>query len=559
MNNRQKLCVILCLIFLTGLYLNVIGSFFHNTKSNLEFLNETNKTNQILVDKNRSLKSVYLAEPSGWIINNRIAQYSSKIIVVNSTTLLLETLAQCEYDNQTDAFIIEKVKFMISYRRQFFLWNIQLVTGRTTNIYVNGNMRYMFKLGTYLTTTNELNVEIDQIAFALTDIDEYVRLAVTFFTDAAYYMSFHKPYVHVPDVLKRKKPAIAHCVHMVRNLDRDNGTERLFDWLHLQAAIGIDVVRLYMFDATQAQKQAIRAKFDDDYVQMADVLHRFEQACKFQIELTTKTTTNDDDVFIRLAMLDNCRRIHGIFLGERLDWGTQTTMELLVSNDCYSMFRNTHEYVSNYDFDEFILPRTNGTGLETDSCESRKPDFKLYDYVQQLSANYTQQNGRSSAKIAALSFAQVLAVKEINVDILDKLMALKHNETTFEYPIKDKVIKFRIGNESRAHLERLYSLKNTTVCLMNRTKGASVNFPAPFCLINVYTSKTIFNTNYTLMINQHSTFDKMENTDNVGVRIEQGFYTHFRANIFDYFDFSKEIPVEKLFIDLELLSLVSFI
>lgn len=485
-------------------------------------------------------KIFYIQQPNRWIINHRIAQYSSKIILNEQRPdqLVLETLAQCDFDNQTDEFIRSNVLFLVKYKREFFLLDATTVTGRTTNIKVKDSIRYIYKLSTVVDNQSRL-IEPDEIYFALIDYQEFTKLARTHFTHALFLFAYHKPYIYRQSPVKKK--AVAHCVHMVRFLNKNNALERLFNWLDIQKSIGIDRIKLYLYDVESNLKQKIASPF----VETDDIVTNFRNVCEFQLNLVKNDTTGS---YVKRSLLKACENTHGIYL-KQLDWGVQTTLELLVSNDCYSGFRYTHEYVSNYDYDELILPTRRDANKLMPGCGlNQTTRYDMYAYIDQLAKNISG----NSKKIASFVFNQVLSLENVGLDFLDKLAIASKGSI-----ITENQLKFDIDGQFAGNLTAAKSL----IDCLNRsieTKGKLASeFNRPFMVYNHYVGKSIFNTNYTLMINQHYTFETVPDAIEYYVPYNIGYYNHYRHSLNGYYDFSKSIPIGKFLIDLENYSLMA--
>lgn len=126
---------------------------------------------------------------------------------------------------------------------------------------------------------------------------------------------------------------------------------------------------------------------------------------------------------------ETCANVHEIFFDDSI-FGRVNSLEKLCDNDCFLTFKYTHEFVTNYDFDEVIFPRkytTNDlsffdapTSQDTFNCTLVRSnfdtnDYSLYSYVQKLKNKYGQNVG-------CFQFEHVLFVDNFDRGWIDNIL-----------------------------------------------------------------------------------------------------------------------------------------
>lgn len=302
-----------------------------------------------------------VVESGEWIVNPRVAQYSSYLTVLNDFVktsgerndkqdeddegdysrmyddpnrniprsrrrrrpirrrVMLETLVLFDYPFLNERYIRSRAKLVVRVADdEFELADIEQVFRRRIFSSEDNLLRYMWKL----TTTVSVDVTerdasgcrvpaLDKIAIATIDIDELQNLIWTGDNNnddddnenqqLSYLNSlivFQKPTIidrgdcddstggrHQVNRNKttKKKKAIAHCVHMLRNLD-ESRLGKLFDWLRLQKSVGYDKIRLYAYRVDELVREQIR-RFDTNLIEMTTHDIEFESVCRYQISL----------------------------------------------------------------------------------------------------------------------------------------------------------------------------------------------------------------------------------------------------------------------------------
>ena len=242
--------------------------------------------------------------------------------------------------------------------------------------------------------------------------------------------------------------------------------------------------------------------------------------------------------------------------------------ERLTSNDCLLNFKYDYELVTNYDFDEIILPRKislddsylyfNNEYNLCNNITDIKPKFiydnksnNLYNYAMKLFEHYGVHN------TASIRFEHALIVKGYD-RINDFVFKMKPNVSKlirFNYNRSHLMnIKYQL-KENIDHLKKYKELKLIIDCL-NQTEESSLNklskkWNNPYFIhLNMRDGKSIFNTNLTEIYNQHYAELPSNRLKQVKLPLDYGFLSHFRDNVGDFF-LNQTYSFNNLIVDLE--------
>jgi hypothetical protein len=204
-----------------------------------------------------------LFKPNTWLFNTKIAQYGTKLILTKQNdSLIIETLAFINYQRE---FLITKTTSMFNIkcltsnddneREQFDVYEaIRL----ETSIKVDHSERCLWRIRCRV-PSDKHRFQFEQIKIALIDIFQVQEPSL---------VSFHEPtFYDAKEIIKKK--AVAHCVHMMRDLENDR-LKRLYNWIDMQKRLGIDKFRFYFFRVSKESEQGIRDKFGNDLIQIID-------------------------------------------------------------------------------------------------------------------------------------------------------------------------------------------------------------------------------------------------------------------------------------------------
>ena len=163
-----------------------------------------------------------------WVFNPKIAHYSPKIILYNSETLILEALAICDYDNQTADEIKSNAQFIVHFalpEPSSVCLEISEADEIPTSLLSRDNQtaRSFWRLRAFM-HRNQHKFRFNDLLFAIVDIEQSKLLFSEYESDdeeKRLLIGFHKPIFYESNNELAKKHQVAHCVHMVRNIESE--------------------------------------------------------------------------------------------------------------------------------------------------------------------------------------------------------------------------------------------------------------------------------------------------------------------------------------------------
>ncbi|RNA21174.1 hypothetical protein BpHYR1_011251 [Brachionus plicatilis] len=251
------------------------------------------------------------------------------------------------------------------------------------------------------------------------------------------------------------------------------------------------------------------------------------------------------------TLLDSCLLSMKINFDLR-DHYIKNTHERLNSNDCLMKNRHEYQYISNYDFDEFIFPRS----FETDHVKNVNESniCEKNDDIKFLERKYGN-------KVAYFQFENVNML--IKHEIIMKI--LKSNETqNLEYSSSGIRLRFTSKNSNDQNLLNSFKQNIWLFDCMNKTIFQNSDLNPKWnnyigALVNNRAGKSIYNTDYTLSYNQHFAWTITKESRKVSVPLKVGYVSHFRdirlesnisGNFNKFYDNKLEIfTFEKMSID----------
>lgn len=258
---------------------------------------------------------------------------------------------------------------------------------------------------------------------------------------------------------------------------------------------------------------------------------------------------------------ETCTQAYQIFFDDS-KFETVNSMEKVCDNDCFLTYKYTHEFVTDYDFDEIIFPRKfttddlssfdAGTSRGTFNCTTARSnfdtnDYNLYTYVQRLKEEYGQNVG-------CFRFEHVLFIDNFDRGWIDNVLENYGPQWTFEYRYQNNSIFFSKDNGHLAYMRKAQRLSMIVKCLnesMSDRGRLDVLWNNLYAyMVNTRDGKSIYDTNLVELINQHEVELLTNDAVKVHVDLEFGFSGHFREFIKDFFTF-KTFPLTYFRFDIE--------
>jgi hypothetical protein len=350
-----------------------------------------------------------------------------------------------------------------------------------------------------------------------------------------------------------KKKQIAHCVHLVRDLD-ENRLKNLIEWIFIQRKLNMAKISLYfqsVINKNDVIEKIRKANNDESFVKIIDYKTNFGDFCKFPVQSSFKNRLN-------MSLIEkSCKESYDIHFSK-----VPQKHEKINTNDCYLNYKYEYEYVSNYDFDEFIFPRLDQTKSQSqllfnksncsDMLNYSIPKYDLYSYAKYL------HDLLGGSRVAYLRFDNRFSLIQSR-SFLNNILKFSSLENSIEYLKNDVSVRFKIKNSDKEFIENLKKSITLIDCLNGTTKNR-INLNVDFYKSkwnNAYSfrtfdrdGKSIYATDYTQTINVHAADNMNSGKNYVHVPLNYGFVSHFRVD-FDVNSIRKETFFKEINADLE--------
>ncbi|CAF0873801.1 unnamed protein product [Brachionus calyciflorus] len=466
-----------------------------------------------------------------WTINGIVAQYSS--IISSANVLEIETLSFIDHIkysiNPNNIKCLTLINDEINLITPSEILSIQL--SQTKN-----GINKFFRVKCPLKNNNNNNL-IKNIYVGTIYNPLYKDLKNS-------YLIFQRPKVFYRDSVK--KYPIINCVHMIRNLD-DLKFKKLLNWINIQKQIGYEKVKLYFNDVSKENTTFISKHFKN-FVEIIDYDLKNKDICKFYKE---QLILNPQDSSLSI-LKSHCERMKDLFFNDfQKDYSVFNLHERMCTNNCLLESKYDYEYLSNYDFDEFILPRyfTTNHVLQSNANECKNTSlnlrYNIMDFIRKLNKKYGDN-------ISYYLFENVLFLNKHDF-LTKKFLNLTKDSTLIDYNFPPCHLKFKYDfNRDSKWVDALRNIQHYVSCL-NETiiKSNNLNYKLNNLigsLVDNREGKSIFNTNYTESINQHFAWTITKDSKAIRVPIELGYVNHFRDTDLAV---DKTYNLTKVFYDIE--------
>lgn len=486
--------------------------------------------------KTEVISNITVFDPNTWIFNQKVAQYSTKIIRTKDNKLYVEALTLFSYINEDHELIKEKIKCIVYIdHRISAVLDINETIKRPTFTTNYKTFRSIWKVRCQLSPINQYLLNLNRIRVAITDIQEYKELNSSgIYTNKENLLSFH--WVNFYDERIAKKKAVAHCVHMVYEL-KNRKLNQLKNWLKIQKSIGIDRIKFYFASVEDSIKTELKQEFGN-YIDIIDYKLDFDVICKYPLLLNL--TSKVDNITIKY-LYENCVDFYyRYFDGSKFYMFNAN--EVLCTNDCLLGFKYQYEFTTNYDIDEVIFPRKffsndysyfKSVSTCNQSLNTFDFNYSIYDYAVNLTRKY-------GSNIGYFHFENVnfLSLPEVSNQAKS---FLNNNTIATQLVLRDNagIVHLNIDPTHNRTIREMKEMNSLLDCyngtIFNGNKLDSI-WNVPYAvLLNHRLGKSIFNTNLTLFYNQHNADYLESDARNVTLSIDEGYSVHIRSHFYNLF------------------------
>ena len=476
-----------------------------------------------------------------WLIQFKVVQRSAIIVEQLDNSLMIETLVFLQESNGThsdhyarDALrcavkIGEKVIFLqvaeyllinSMYSLQHYIWRLKFKLENSSE-YLSSELE---KNDPVTSLGNKLIIDT---SVAVIDYNEYAKKVIEYGAPNVVIVFQRSLFF---SKLVPKKKSLANCVHTMRDLNNIS-IKRLSDWVKIQKEFGFSKLRLYFLNEAEMKHPVIQNLTIDNFVELVAYKTSLAENCDWMLDYLKKDEQNK---FWNYSY-QMCEDLVDIFfqLNKRF-----TIHERMNDNDCYLKFRYTYEFVTNYDFDEIILPRdmqiNDYSLIKTAQCKDLQglsnKKYNMYDYARRLVAKYEKQERK---KVAAMHFNHFFALpltnKKNSVD-----MKMIDNNSAIALLVNKRNVTLLVNTTMPDYsvLSAYASAVELAECVIKnmRVQYFDSIWTSLFLIRIPYRGgKCIFVTDYTETINQHEV--NMIAPDTLFVRLpsQDGISSHYRS------------------------------
>ena len=325
--------------------------------------------------------------------------------------------------------------------------------------------------------------------------------------------------------------------------------QNLLEWLFLQRKFNFAKIRLYFHkinnDVNKVIAKIRQEKFDESFVEIIQYKSELKDFCQ---------TTNKN-----LTMDEMCKKSYNTHFSK-----VRQKHEKINTNDCYLSLKYVYEYVSNYDFDEFIFPRHDYSLNQSNLLNSYKnismPEYDMYKYAKYLHDLF------GGAKVSFLHFENTFMLINYR-NLLNNILNYTYDNATNKsivYKNGNSMVQLKLDEKDTEMIETFWKRVipfidslNEKNRLMKENHNGRNSFLFNTKWNNAYTlrtmhraGKSIYFTDNTLTVNVHAADNILNGTQFKTVPFNYGFLSHFRSD-FNVEGGGKVIGFNRLKYDLE--------
>ena len=503
------------------------------------------ESNKIRVSEFLSLSNItsYVFNSKSWIVNENVLQYST---ILSSNNNILEIESITFFKERNIRVISEFSRCVINLDTV-----VNLIKVPSQVLKLEQTRFDIYKVVCIIEPREYIGYNISQVTVAVINYQDFLGFNVE-------KLFFHQP-KFIEKRIKKLNTTI-NCVHTLRNINKKMHAN-IQNWIEINKLIGVAKIRIYALEYENVYLKEIKSKYTN-YVEIVEHEVNITKIC---FNLYRQRNTH----------YENCIKKYGEYF-KLIDKGDEMTIglhEKLCTNDCLMDNKHVYQYLTNYDVDEFILPRQFQTNYAERvdelslGCErvyekylnntSRLKSFKINDYIQRLNTIYGKD-------VACFRFENHLFLNnnEYLYDKINKLSLTNKNRKQYLTYEKNEFTKLRYSIEKPAdiaYLEKLKKFDNITRCLNNvYVDRKTVNLVAKWknyltTLFNNRDGKTIFNTDFVDSINVHSAYLIKKEKKAIFVPTIYGYVSHMRDKDIDMYKNEDWLsyPIQHLKVDLE--------
>jgi len=493
LNNKlkEKLFFIFILVQFIFIY------YYFTKKDGFLFISERKETflqiEQYLVDSNK------------WIFNEGNSQYTSLALFKIDQSILIESL----FFSNVEVEKIEDLRCLVKVNEDVIL------ISRKKLIRIN----LMIKESIW-----KIKCEFKpKIQFSKNNISIYVAVIENkkiYLNQSFLFQKANIFYENIP-----KKKAVANCVHML-NINDDQKFNKLLDWIHIQKKFKFDLIVLYIFRLNEEYVKKLKNEFDTQYVKLVKYQTKYKDICHWSL---------DDNNHNNEAI---CKKSYDYYFNMSNDL-IYNSHERMCSNHCLMNLKYEYEFITNYDFDEFIFPRifkpNDLKPFKFSTCDEirNENDYDIYKYSTRLKKYF-------GPFVACYQFEHVLFLQNYEpfIQNIFKLNEIKKS-LKIPYELENRYLYYTMRPRHAKMISTIFDFQPLVRCL-NQSITHNKNFSQMWnkiyaSVMNMREGKSIFNSDLTESVHQHSASNTIGFSYCRTVPLEFGYVSHMRDLITGFF------------------------
>ncbi len=500
-----------------------------------------------------------------WVFNFNISQYSSVMYKIQNEVIFRSFVL---FDHSLLDLNVYQKEFL---RCLILNPNNKYVIVEPEEVFkikIDKEVKKLWRIKCSISLSRLATTSLTNLKLAIVDYKEF-KYHFNHFNNSQSLLTFQQPVLIDRNLAKKKE--IVHCLYYVTIQHRET-LNRLKNWIELQNSIGFKKIRIYLFKTLKKYENELRNfnKKKNYILEFVNYDIDPTNLCNWIIEKLKKYPTSKLYNFL----YNNCMNAYNKHFNLTFTQNLKQNHKDLHVNDCFMRFKYVYEYLTAYDFDELIFPRSKSRNeiytanklkceskivkqsndlIQTPSSYRPLNDYSLYDYVNQIIKIYNVKN------YSSIYFEPILFFTDHNIFLHNVTnYQIKKNIDMFSYGVNDDFINYQIAN------------KSNHVLLLNKFKFVT---PLVKCLNSSYMIKTKFNNiwnNLYGVLNRKQMGKAIiitENTNAMGLHIPHssvnnakirfdvplstGYLGHFRNNIDKFFHNQRDQTFSDFTIDYE--------
>lgn len=382
------------------------------------------------LERNKKIEQkskIYYNKNYIWTINSNIAQYSSYIIIEDNKYRI-------------ESIIISNYQRIKSLEKKNIYAFIKSINKNSIKVLRLNDMYDLPESSCKKLVINlKFSINVTDIAIAFIYKNDFTREFKRNFKRANSSLSYKMINYQIPSILNAKKPrlkSVSSCVQHTYLLPPG-----LQYWLDMQKQFGIQKIGLY--DATEdySLTKFVNSKQYGEFLRLKPYYITSKNLCKYS--LTHENITNALEI-------EHANYLCYRFYSKELAPFMNGKHEHITSNDCFIEMSQTYEFITLYDVDEMIFPRSlnlmklnqqqnNFKCNETTYICSYKPfmNNSMYDYLIGLVENYFTDDIN---KLASIYFKHAVYIQHADqIRLLNSVKSIlekiKFQNKATKYPI----------------------------------------------------------------------------------------------------------------------------